>query len=62
MIIYIYKVTSPSNKHYIGISNNFNKRRNDHQKDALKKIKKRDVELYKQLTYHMIPKKHGSKT
>lgn len=31
MIIYVYKVTSPSNKVYIGITSNFKKRFNKHQ-------------------------------
>ena len=34
MTIYIYKVTSPSNKYYIGISNNYKKRRLKHISDA----------------------------
>lgn len=34
MTIFVYKVISPSNKCYIGISNNYKKRRKDHIKDA----------------------------
>jgi len=37
MIIYVYKATSPSNKCYIGISNDYKKRWNDHACDALNK-------------------------